>query len=157
MSALLRNLSVRLNRWCLRLAAVLTLAILALIGIQVVARYGFSRPPQWTEEAARFCMVWAGLLGATVSFYQGSDPVMMSLPFKPGGKSSHFLLWSRGVAIALFIGPILYYSPGFLMRNMLRVSDSLHLNMAMVMAIVPLTAIIVGIHLAARLSNLNKP
>lgn len=157
MSAILQNLSAGLNRICLRLAALLTLAMLVLIGIQVVTRYGFKQPPQWTEEAARYCMVWAGLLGATVSFYQGSDPVMVSLPLKPGKKSSHFLRWFRALAVTLFIGPILYYSPDFLARNALRVSESLHLNSAMVMAIVPIMAIIVGVHLVADLANPNKP
>ena len=34
-----------------------------LIAIQVVARYVFSEPPGWTEEGARYAMVWSGLLG----------------------------------------------------------------------------------------------
>lgn len=156
MSEILQKLSAGLNRLCLRLAGLLTLAMLAFISLQVVTRYGLRQPPQWTEEAARYCMVWAGLLGATVSFHQGSDPVMMSLPLKPGKKSSHFLRWFRALAVVLFIGPILYYSPDFLARNALRVSESLHLNSALVMAIVPIMAIIVGIHLIANLANPNK-
>ena len=39
--------------------------MVVLIGVQVVARYVWAAPPGWTEEGARYAMVWAGLLGAT--------------------------------------------------------------------------------------------
>src|SRR5205814_1523973 len=50
--------------------AVMVLAIL----FQVVARYAFARPPFWTEELARYAMVWAGMLGAAAAFRRMVDP-----------------------------------------------------------------------------------
>ncbi|WP_236627445.1 TRAP transporter small permease, partial [Sulfitobacter sp. HI0027] len=47
------------------------IAIVVLVGaviLQVVARYVFSQPPAYTEELARYAMIWAGLIGASMSF-----------------------------------------------------------------------------------------
>ena len=73
----LARLSQRVDQAC-RLGAAGFLALMvALIAIQVVARYVFSEPPGWTEEGARYAMVWSGLLGATVAFKAGGDPVLL--------------------------------------------------------------------------------
>ena len=44
-------------------------------------RYVFSSPPVWTEDVARYAMVWTGLLGATLSFKTRSDAVLMDSVF----------------------------------------------------------------------------
>ncbi len=52
-----------------RRAAALTLALMFLtVMIQVIARYAFSAPPVWTEDVARYMMVWTGLTFGTASF-----------------------------------------------------------------------------------------
>ncbi len=49
--------------------AVLTVCLMFVtVMIQIIARYVFSSPPVWTEDIARYAMVWTGLLGATLSF-----------------------------------------------------------------------------------------
>jgi TRAP-type C4-dicarboxylate transport system permease small subunit len=32
----------------------------------VIARYVFNAPPFWTEELARFCLIWLTFVGAVV-------------------------------------------------------------------------------------------
>ena len=72
-------LSNAIDRAC-RVGAAASLALMVLlIAIQVIARYVFSEPPGWTEEGARYAMVWSGLLGATVAFKAGADPVLVKL------------------------------------------------------------------------------
>jgi TRAP-type transport system small permease protein len=57
-----------LLRWVIRieqLAAVGLLAtILAVMGLQVVARYVFLSPIPWSEEVARLCMIWLTFIAA---------------------------------------------------------------------------------------------
>lgn len=43
-------------------AVILVVAILFLIGLQIVSRL-FHAPVIWTEELARFCLIWTSLLG----------------------------------------------------------------------------------------------
>lgn len=42
----------------------LVAVITCLTFIQVVFRYGFNQPLQWSEEVARYCFVWVTFLGA---------------------------------------------------------------------------------------------
>ena len=67
LAAVLASLSTKLNSICSTSAIVFLLLMLGAVALQVVARYVFFSPPAWTEELARYAMVWAGFLGATVS------------------------------------------------------------------------------------------
>ena len=121
--------------------------MLLLVLFQVLARYIFQAVPIWTEEAARYCMVWGCLLGATVSFRTDYDPRLVQPP-ETGPKawiiSATFL---RAVATVVFFGPVLYHSNSFIARSFHRLSDGLEIPMAFIVAVVP----IFFIHLAARL------
>lgn len=85
------------------------IVMVALICLQVLARYGFSSPPAWTEEAARYAMVWVGLLGASVSFKAGFDPALVKIA--PDAARRRILIAGaiRAAAVVVFLGPILWY------------------------------------------------
>ena len=57
----------RLERPLRALGAAALLALFALIVAQVVMRYGFGVTPFFTEEVARYALVWSVLAGAAVS------------------------------------------------------------------------------------------
>ena len=60
----------------MRRVAVFAVCVMFLtVVVQIIARYVFSSPPVWTEDVARYAMVWTGLLGATLSFKTQSDAV----------------------------------------------------------------------------------
>lgn len=64
----------------------------------VTMRYFFNAAPIWTEELARFSMVWMVLIGAAAAFFGGDqmsiDFVVMNLP--PRGKA-----FCRTVSVAV--------------------------------------------------------
>ena len=125
--------------------------MLLLVLFQVLARYIFQTVPVWTEEAARYCMVWGGLLGATVSFKKEYDPRLIQPP-KTGPKAWLISTTAlRAIATVVFLGPVLYHSNRFLARNFHRVSDGLEIPMAFVVVVVPIIIVIIFIHLTARL------
>ena len=43
------------------------IVLVAAVLLQVVARYIFQQPPPYTEELARYAMIWAGLIGASMA------------------------------------------------------------------------------------------
>lgn len=47
------------------IATLLAIMTLVMCGL-VITRYGFSFSPRWSEEVARYAMVWCGMLGASV-------------------------------------------------------------------------------------------
>ena len=146
----LQALSAGLNRVCWTSAVVLLLAMLFAVALQVVARYIFFSPPAWTEELARYCMVWAGFLGATVSFYKNADPVLAT----PAGKSTahrSIYLGLRSAEVVLFLVPVIYWSPVLLSHHMLRETESMKLVSAYVFAIIPIFSSVILVHVLARL------
>jgi TRAP-type C4-dicarboxylate transport system permease small subunit len=136
---------------CMRSALVLLVAMLLLTLVQVVARYIFDNPPQWTEEAARYTMIWAGLLGATTSFKLKVDPVLFQGAADHRVALSRLSAVARFLAVMIFVGPTLWFSAGFLERAAARTSESLELNLAAVGAIVPIAFVAIALHAVAAL------
>lgn len=151
----LRRCSDRLNALCAATAITLTFIMLALVVLQVIARYGFNTPPQWTEEAARFAMVWAGLLGSTVSFHTRSDPILATPPQRLLRHMPWLVCLVRTFGIALFVVPVLVYSPIFVGHQSVRLTEALELNFAWVVVIVPIWASVLLIHTAADFMNME--
>jgi TRAP-type C4-dicarboxylate transport system permease small subunit len=144
-----------------RAAAVLTLCVMfATVMIQVFARYGFSAPPTWTEDVARYMMVWTGLLGATLSFKTRSDAVLLQSVFPaPPAVLGAIAEAVHSLAILTFTLPVVYFcfvglrggfAKGYLARQAGLTADTLGIQMVWIAAAVPLALIIILVHLAAR-------
>jgi TRAP-type C4-dicarboxylate transport system permease small subunit len=52
-------------------AALLLLAMSAILFAQVIYRYLLQLPLPWSEEAARFCLIWFAMLASCVAGHQG--------------------------------------------------------------------------------------
>jgi len=147
---LLVRLSAGLNRICWVFAVILIVAMLASVGLQVIARYIFFSPPSWTEELARYCMVWAGLLGATVAFHRQEDPVLVAAPQPRAKWLAVMLALIRASAVVIFLLPILYWSPVIIGHHMARLTESMKITSGYVMLVVPVFSTIILIHLLAK-------
>lgn len=158
----IEQLSVGVDRVCLALAKAGLIGIALVILLQVGVRYGMRSPFAWTEELARYLMVWSGLLGATCAFRRGLDPVILSVT----SESAPYRQWlgraMLALAVIIFLLPMLHYSVfgpgwnierGFLWRGMGRNSPGLGLNMALVGAVIPVTCLVIMIHCAARVTG----
>ncbi|MDI5984847.1 TRAP transporter small permease subunit [Halomonas sp. M4R5S39] len=153
-------LSDRLDWLTRRLAVLCLTAMLVFVAIQVMARYAFSAPPSWTEEMARYMMVWSGLLGATLSFKSKADPALFQAPFRgKGGLWMQLAALVRGTAVLVFLVPVVYFSlfgpgmattRGFIARQARLSADTLGFPMSWVAIAVPVCASIILVHLLAR-------
>jgi TRAP-type C4-dicarboxylate transport system permease small subunit len=159
MRQIIISISNRLHG-AVRYAAVCAVCLMFVtVMIQIVARYVFSSPPIWTEDVARYSMVWTGLLGATLSFKTRSDAVLMDSVFP---KRPHiFGLITEAIqtaAILTFILPVVYFcfvglkggfAKGYLARQSGLTADTLGIPMSWISVSVPLAMIIILLHLAA--------
>ena len=161
MTAALQSLSGALHRLCRWGAIAGIVLMVVLIAIQVVTRYLFAEPPAWTEEGARYAMVWAGLLGATLAFRWRQDPVLVKLRVFERRPGRGVALVLRAIATVLFLGPIWFYSVfgpgydvtrGFLARSAVRSAEAMGLSMVWFTAAVPVAITVIFIHLAAQLA-----
>ena len=153
LTGFLVSLSAGLNRICWVLAGFFIVAMLASVGLQVIARYVFFSPPSWTEELARYCMVWAGLLGATVAFHRQEDPVLTTAPQPRAKWLSVMLAAIRAGAVVIFLLPVLYWSPVIVGHHMDRLTESMKMTSGYVMLIIPIFSAVILIHLLARLMD----
>jgi TRAP-type C4-dicarboxylate transport system permease small subunit len=152
----LANASAALDRLCVSGAVAFFILMLALVALQIVGRYIFRIAPVWTEEAARYCMVWGGLLGATVAFKWGRDPRLIQPPQE--GRRAWILpaRLLRAAGVVVFLGPVLYYSHRFLVRHWDRTAEALGMSTFWVGIAVPLAIAIIFVHLLADLAG-GKP
>lgn len=152
MRRIIIRISVFLDRICGMTAVVFFTAMLILVVFQVVARYVFRAVPVWTEEAARYCMVWGGLLGATVAFRGNVDPRLIKPPTNNSPPAWIISArWLRAFATVVFLGPVLYHSDRFLQRTWHRTTDALGIPTALITIAVPLSIAVIFFHLIAKL------
>ena len=52
------------------LGVFLVLAIVAMVGVQVVSRYFFNQPMAWVEELSTYCFIWTVFVGASIALKQ---------------------------------------------------------------------------------------
>jgi len=144
------RISDYLNRTC-RVAAVGFLAAMTLLVLfQVAARYVFQSVPVWTEEVARWCMVWGCLLGATVAFRADSDPRLFQPPLRGSRLWVCGAFWVRTATTVLFLGPVLWHSDRYIARMMGRTAETLEIPLGYVSLIIPVMVAVIFVHLAAR-------
>lgn len=145
----------------MRRVAVFAVCVMFLtVVVQIIARYVFSSPPIWTEDVARYAMVWTGLLGATLSFKTRLDAVLMNSVFPKRPNYLGYLADAiQGAAVLIFVLPVVYFcfiglrggfAKGYLARQSGLTADTLGIPMVWISVAVPLSMIIILIHLFAR-------
>lgn len=166
LAAALEAASAAADRICLPLAKAALAGIALVILLQIALRYGFRAPPAWTEELARYLMVWGGLLGAASAFRRGADPVIV----RPRTGGARWAAAARRAAVfaavLVFLAPVLAYSlagpggdldRGFIARSLARTSNGLGVNMALIGAAIPVSAALILLHAAAQALRPAQP
>lgn len=152
--------SDRLHLVMRRIAVFAVCLMFVTVVIQIIARYIFSSPPVWTEDVARYAMVWTGLMGATLSFKTRADAVLMQSVFpEPPHILATFAKVVQSAAVLTFILPVIYFcfiglrggfAKGYLARQAGLTADTLGIAMVWISVAVPLAMFIILIHLFAR-------
>lgn len=149
--------------YVLRVVGIFFLVVMvALICLQVLARYGFSSPPAWTEEAARYAMVWVGLLGASVSFKAGFDPALIKIAPTAARRKILIAGAIRAAAVMIFLGPILWYcfmgpkmnvARSFIARSFSTKAETFDMPLIFVAVTVPLFICAIFLHGLAKVGE----
>jgi TRAP-type C4-dicarboxylate transport system permease small subunit len=157
----LDRLSAGLNQMALWGAVFAVLIMLFAAGWQVVARYVLAQPPIWTEELARFSMVWAGVLGGSCAFRANSDPSLFPEMRDYSGPIGKALTVIRAVGAFAFIAPVLWFSifglnldpaRGYVGRLAGRSAETMPLPMTVFGIAIPIAFGLILVHILADLS-----
>lgn len=131
----------------LKVALILLMSCLVLaVTWQVISRYLFASPSSWTEEVARFLLIWIGLLGAAFAFRRHAHIALDLLPAKfSGARARVFERFSLAV-IVLFATTVLVIGGGNLVLltwELRQTSAALGLPIALVYSVIPLSGILI--------------
>jgi TRAP-type C4-dicarboxylate transport system permease small subunit len=116
---------------------------------QVVSRYVLSSPSSWTEEVARFLLIWIGMLGAAYAFRTRMHIGLDLLPAKLSGRSARRLQQLSAGIILLFAVTVLIAGGGNLVLltwELRQTSAALGLPIAFVYSVIPLTGVLVVLY-----------
>jgi TRAP-type C4-dicarboxylate transport system permease small subunit len=131
---------------------VLMVAMVAAVSWQVISRYVFSSPSSWTEEIARFLMIWIGVLGAAYAFRTGVHLGLDILPKKLTGRSAELLKQFTVFVVILFAVTVLVIGGGSLVSltwELRQYSAVLGLPIALVYSVIPTAGVLICIYAIA--------
>jgi TRAP-type C4-dicarboxylate transport system permease small subunit len=135
-----------------RLLVILMLALVGAVLWQVAARYLMRSPSSWTEEIARFLLIWISLLGAVYAFRNGAHLGLDLLPQKLGGIAGVRLRRLTLVLVAGFAAVVLVIGGAglvWLTWDLAQYSAVLGLPMSMVYVVLPFSGLLICLYAAA--------
>lgn len=91
----------------------LLIALTAVVVSQVVARYVFETPLSWSEELARFLLLWLSMLSAAYAFKTGAHFALRILVMRLPERLRRAVALFVQIIVALFFAILLYYSVVF--------------------------------------------
>ena len=162
----LDRLSVRLHRGALLIAALAVFVMLVAAAWQVIARYLLSQPPIWTEELARFSMVWAGMMGASCAYRLRADPTLFPEALTLRGPLGVLATLVRGFGTLIFVAVTIWYcifgagmdpARGYIARLAGRQAETMDLPMMVFGIAIPIAFGLIAVHVAADLARLVHP
>ena len=131
-------------------------AMVAAVSWQVISRYVFSSPSSWTEEIARFLLIWIGVLGAAYAFRTGVHLGLDILPKKLTGRSAELLKQFTAFIVVLFSVTVLVIGGGSLVTltwELRQYSAGQGLPIAFVYSVIPTAGILICIYAIAAVSG----
>jgi TRAP-type C4-dicarboxylate transport system permease small subunit len=146
---MLELLSRELNRAAEWVMAVMLAAMTLLVGAQIAGRFVFGYSIFWSDELARFLLVWIAFLGMSIGVRRGAHPGVDSLvrALPPA--------WGRPAGLAAAACCLLFFlvmvGHGMLLvqRTWLQHSPSLGLRMGIPYLAVPVAGLIMLLHACA--------
>jgi len=130
-------------RWVL--VSLMSAMVLA-VTWQVVSRYLLASPSSWTEEVARYLLIWIGMLGAAYAFRTRMHIGLDLLPRALSGEASRRLHWFTLAVIVVFAVTVLVAGGGSLVLltwQLRQTSAALELPIALVYSVIPLTGLVI--------------
>jgi TRAP-type C4-dicarboxylate transport system permease small subunit len=133
----------RLSEWAL---VVFLSAMTLVVFLEILFRYVFHLPLFWTEEFARYCLVWASLLGATIAFKRGEHIAVTFFLDRLPPRSRRVLGFAAEVSVAVILVVILWGGIHLITVTSRQLSPALRISMAIPYAALPIAAAVMLVH-----------
>ncbi len=131
------------------LLVLLMLALVSAVTWQVASRYLLRDPSPWTEELARYLLVWIGLFGAACAYRTRAHMGIDLLAQKVGPRGRARLQATSAFAVLAFALPVMVVGGISLVQltwELRQYSAALGVPMAAVYSAIPLSGAIIVIY-----------
>jgi len=118
-------------------AALILLAIVVLIFLQVLFRYVINQPLSWTVELSRFLFAWFSMIGAAAAAPEIFDQGMDLLVRKLSEKTQVVVDAAARIFTALTVSALIIYAVDLVGRVHSQISSVLRIRMSFVYAAIP--------------------
>ena len=122
------------------------LLMTAIVVVQVFCRYVLNHSLFWSEELARFLLVWLTFLGATVAYRRQVNPGIDILVRRLAGTSRRLCAALVHLSALVLFGVMVVYGYQFALFVRLQVTPALGLPKWLPHAIIPLSGAILAVH-----------
>jgi TRAP-type C4-dicarboxylate transport system permease small subunit len=144
------ELFARINAWINRgteaLLAILGVAMAVVVAVQVVCRYLFNHSLFWSEEVARYLLVWLTFLGAAAAYYRRAHPGIDVLSAWLGPRSRRVKTMAVHLVCLGFFVVLIWQGAIFSHFVRLQISPALALPLWLVVVVIPVAGVILVCH-----------
>jgi len=146
---LLDLISLRVNQLAEWVMAVLLAAMTLLVGVQVAGRFVFGYSIFWSDELARFLLVWISFLGISIgarrAAHPGVDSLVRALPARWGRATFRLTI----LVSLVFFAVMVVAGGALVLRAWPQASTSLGIRMGIPYLAVSVCGLLMGLHTAA--------
>ena len=129
------------------------IAMTVIILIQIFFRFVVYRPVPWSEEAARYLMIWMGMLGSVIALRKGRHIGVTALVDILPAKVSFAVGIFVRVSMAGLLGIIAYYGFKLAVFNYSQLSAAMEIPMMIPYMAIPVGSAMMIVDLIAELLN----
>jgi TRAP-type C4-dicarboxylate transport system permease small subunit len=150
------NFTGMLDRILKLALAFLMTAMVTSVVWQVLSRYLFVVPAAWTEELARFLLIWIGMLGAAYAYRQGSHLGIDLLANKLAESGKQRLHSILHIVCLLFAASVLVVGGGSLVAmtwELKQFSAAMGLPIAYVYSVIPASGVLISLFATEAIAN----
>ncbi|MDF1590599.1 MAG: TRAP transporter small permease [Desulfobacterales bacterium] len=145
----LDRLSTTLNATIEKSLFVIGFSMAALVAVQVFFRYVLNHSLFWSEELARFLLIWLTFLGASVAYHRRAHPgIDMFSLLLPACLKKSAVICVHLASIGLF-SVMIVYGCQFAYFVRLQISPALYLPKWIIFGIVPFSGGVLMLHALA--------
>ena len=144
--SVLEKLSRSINRWIEFFLFGLGLSMSIIVAVQVFCRYVLNHSLFWSEELARYLLVWLTFLGASVAYYRNVHPgIDVIYARMPNSIQKITAITVHLVSMTLF-GIMIIFGAKFSYFVRLQISPALNLPKWLIFTIIPISGLILMLH-----------
>lgn len=143
---LLKDISSFCNTWVERSLALLGITMAGVVILQVIFRYALNNSLFWSEELARYILVWITFLGASCAYYRKVHPGIDLLTNRLNQKTKFVLeIGVHAISLCLF-GVMIYQGTLFSYFVRTQISPAMAIPKWIIFSVIPLSGLLFSLH-----------